>query len=230
MQEKFQYLIINKPDEYPNFIEDVSNLIFYSEIKKINSIGIIKNILNIYSENIIEQIYKKLIEKNIEYSEELTKLITNFFIKNIKKADISCLFYIIKNKKEQLEKSTISYLNQFSLTESDFFQIEENENLKLFIKLSKAEMIPNLTNCEYKKSCLSIKIKISQDLYSGNIKYKDISPFYLNNQKEILYNRILLLDNNNGEKENGIKNKVNEYMEKISIILEDLKLKFLDVK
>ena len=103
MQEKFQYLIINKPglNEYTIFIEDVSNLIFYSEIKKINSIGIIKNILNIYSENIIEQIYKKLIEKNIEYSEELTKLITNFFIKNIKKADISCLFYIIKNKKEQ---------------------------------------------------------------------------------------------------------------------------------
>ena len=157
MQNTFQKIIKSKPNCYecPNFVEDVSNLIFYSEIKKC-SINIIKKILNNYQDNkiIIEQIYKRLIEKNIEYSEELTKLITEFFINKIQESDSSILFYIIKNTKDHLNDTTISYLKQFSLKEIDFFQIGENESLKLFKKLSNAGMIPDqLPDCDYKNSC-----------------------------------------------------------------------------
>ena len=227
MQNTFQKIIKSKPNCYecPNFVEDVSNLIFYSEIKKC-SINIIKKILNNYQDNkiIIEQIYKRLIEKNIEYSEELTKLITEFFINKIQESDSSILFYIIKNTKDHLNDTTISYLKQFSLKEIDFFQIGENESLKLFKKLSNAGMIPDqLPDCDYKNSCSSFINKISNDLNNGNIKYNDIIPFYLNDQKDILYNKILLLANNNGEKANEIIENVNKYMKEMKTILEDLK-------
>ena len=222
MQSVFKSLNVSDSRD-PNYVEDVSNLIKYSEKKEVSVIDIVKKNLIINNNvEIIAHIFKRLIENNNNFSKDLQKEIISFFSKNIEKSNISSLSFIIKYK-NPLEDKDIRYLNKYILSKQDFFDQEENEKILLFSNIININNIKQkLSNSEYLRKNKSLTENLLNILSKGAIDYKTIIPFYSNKQKELLYNRILIMAFNEEEKAKRISNKVDEYMNKTDIVSTDL--------
>ena len=219
------FIDLNKGEKTrPIVIEDACNLIIYSEMKKVSVKHLIHdNILVKNDEETINQIFMELIKKNDNnYSEELINEIVPFISKNIEKSNISSLSFLIKYK-DPLEQNDINYLNKYALSEEDFFDIKGNEKLVLFSDIIKIDNISKkLSNSEYLRSYESIVNTLPIKLKDGNIKYKTISPFYLDDKKELLKNRLLLMSLNKEDEGKEKYNEINEYMNSIDSVLSNL--------
>jgi hypothetical protein len=183
MQSVFKSLNVSDSRD-PNYVEDASNLIKYSEKKEVSVIDIVKKNLIINNNvEIIAQIFKRLIENNNNFSKDLQKEIIAFFSKNIEKSNISSLSFIIKFK-NPLEDKDIRYLNKYILSEQDFFDQEENEKILLFSNIININNIKQkLSNSEYLRKNKSLTDNLLNDLSKGSIDYKAIIPFYSKKKK-----------------------------------------------
>ena len=240
MQEKFILINNSNPsEENSDFVENIIDLIYYSENKNIDVTSLINNnILNNYSDEIIDKIFKGLIKKKLDYSNELTNILLTYFSKNIEKSNVFSIIFILKNYKTQLEipsedrgsereslqKNVFSYLDNFIFNKEEFFSLEQNEKIKLYSNLLKMGMLNEtyLPNSDYYVSCISLVYKLSNDLKTNNLEYIYINPFYINNKENILYNRLLLLSNNNEEEANKFKKTIDECIQNSNNILRDL--------
>ena len=226
MQKKF---ILLQPtyikEECPNFIENAIDLFYYSDIYNVEIITLYEFLKKKYSDEEINKIFNGLIERKLDYSEDLTFILLKFFTDKIESTNDTCLAFILI-KSNFLENKVNSYLEKFVLSREDFFNLEENKNLKMYQKLldMKALNTNNLSNSDYLISCISLKYRLKLDLKKGSIEYKYINPFYSNNKIDELYNRLLLITDNDKDEAIKFKKKIDECMKNNINILEDLNL------
>ena len=218
---------INNNNNSPKYIEEIINLIYYSEKKEFDVTLLINDFLLINnSHKVMSKIFKGVISKKDNLSKGLTDIIIKFFIENIEESNSSTLFFIIKNSNSPLIDSILSYLSNYKPTKEDFFSKEEKENIKLFNNLLKMNFLTRekLSDCYYLNQCNSFIDNLINDLKEGNIEYKYINHYYINNKTNIFYGNLQLITKNDKEKETDIKNKVDEWIKNINEIYEDLNL------
>ena len=127
------------------------------------------------------------------------------------------MLYIIKNC-EGLDDTIISFLNNnYILSKDDFFNIIENNKLKVYNQLLNCNYLENERLSEYLKTN---KI-INEQLKNGTIEYYYINNFYSEKKEDILYQRLLMLTKNDKSIANEYKINLEEHIKNINIIIKD---------
>ena len=230
IQKKFRLLLPTFiRDECPNFIENIIDLFYYSDINEVDITSLYEFLKKNYSEEEIGKIFNGLIERKNDYSDDLTFILIKYFTEKIEYSNDSSLSYILI-KSNCIENKVNSYLESIILSKEDFFMLEENKNLKIYKKLWDMKVLntKNLLNSDYLKKCTSVLNDLKKDLKEGNIKYKYINPFYSNEKYDELFNRLLIISDNKKEEAIEYKNKIDECMKNNIKIIDDLNL-FLDI-
>ena len=218
MEQKYRKLYISKFDKNQDFINHTVDLIYYCERKKYNITSLIKECFYKDKNNnidILDNIFKKLIEKKEEFSQQLTDIIVDFFNENILKANNQSLKYLLNNlKTKNINSDIIVFLNDYILTKEDIYSINETDNYTIFEILCENSYLEKLGDSQYYKSYLSLNLEIANELDNLNIEYNYINQFYLEKKDNKLYERLLLVVNgveNKNNSENAIvdKNKIN---------------------
>ena len=212
----------------PNLDEQTSNLIYSCENKNIDSVSLIQNyILKI--DDLAKKTFKNLISKeNNKYSKNVTDIIIDYYNKNTKyfeKSDCSPLLYIINNS-INLDYEIIKYLDNYSISKDDYFNLIENDNLKIYKALLDNNFLKEnkLNDSMYYISVISYNYKLNQELKKGEIEYYYINNFYSVNKKDIFYERLLLISSNNKEIADINKKNIEENIKKIDDIMNDLNI------
>ena len=224
MENKYKILYLSdKFEKDDQFINQTVDLIYFCEIKNLDVIPLINECLyKDKSDNldIIDNIFKKLIDKKDDYSDNLTEILFDFFNENINKGNCSSLIFLLKNKKQDkcFNSDFSIFIDKFILTKDDFFILEETDNFKIYKTLFNNNYLEEGKICDsYYTSYLSILFRITTDLDNLDIEYNYINEFYSeqNNVKNILYERLLLISN----KDEKIANK---YLENIDKCIDDI--------
>ena len=227
MEQKYKKLYLDKFDKNQHFINQTVDLIYYSEIKNYDITSLIKECLfkdkknNIDS---IDDIFKKLIQKEKQFSEKLTDIIVDFFNDNILKSDIMSFKYLINNLKAKRINSDIAvFLNDYILTKDDIFSMNKTNNYKIFEILRNNNFLleENLGDCLYYISYLALAFKITDDFDNLKIEYNYINQFYIEKKENNLYERLSLIMNDDKNKINKYKEDMDECLNNINCILND---------
>ena len=221
MQTKFETLISTySPEKCPHFIDDVTDLIYYSDLKKVNLESFTNEYVQVMLNNeTVSNIYQLLPKKYKDISKNLNKIIINFFTKNPLNNNPQILVSVIKNSSE-LRKSLLSNMNNYIITENDIFQRTDTENFKVLEELKKSGIFDeNNNDLEKTEYISSSNIKISNTIQ----KIKDLNVSYLlanynfdDKFEEVFYNRLLVLSSN---EEEAIKCK--ELMKKYICVIKE---------
>ena len=210
----------------PDFIEQITELIYLCKIKDIDPIPFINNFL-LKSDNLSMKVFENLILKNKNnLTKEVKKVILDFYNKNIMKLgkiNISVLLYII-NKSQKLDDEIISYLNNYSMSKEDYFTINETDCLKIYKALYINNFLKDekVSSSDYYMSIISLNYKLNKELDKGDIEYYLINDFYSHKKQDILDERLLLLSNSDFQKSFAIKTKLENYMNKTNVIMNKL--------
>jgi len=113
-----------------NFFEDVVELIFLSDIKKVDIKKFLYDIEKYINIKIVNDIYINLTEKYKDLSKECNKIIIKFFTENNNSDPIS-LAYLI-DKCNNIGDDVFSKINNYVLKEDDIFSQYETNNYKFF--------------------------------------------------------------------------------------------------
>ena len=227
MEQKYKKLYLNKFDMNQHFINQTVDLIYYCEIKNYDITSLIKECLFKDKKNnidTIDDIFKKLIQKEKQFSEKLIDIIVDFFNENILKANIMSFKFLINNLKGKRINSDIAlFLNDSILTKDDIFSLITTDNYKIFEILSNNNFLveKNLGDCGYYISYLALTFKITDDFDNLKIEYNYINQFYIEKKENILYERLSLLISDDKNKINKYKEDVDECLNNINCILND---------
>ena len=77
---------------------------------------------------------------------------------------------------------------------------------------------------DYVDSSIKLMNELNNNILNGDVLYKDINFFYINNKQNELYQGLLLITLNDKEKAENLQNKLNYYNETIKVILKDMLL------
>ena len=204
MQTKFETLISTySPEKCPHFIDDVADLIYYSDLKKVNLESFINEYIQVMLNiETVSKIYQLLPKKYKDISKNLNKIIINFFTKNPLNKNPLMLINVIKNSSE-LRKSILSNMNQYIITENDIFQKDETENFKVLEGLKKLGIFDeNNNDIEKTEYISSSNIKISntiQKIKELNVSYLLANYNFDDKFEEVFYNRLLVISSNEEE-------------------------------
>ena len=204
MQTKFETLISTySPEKCPHFIDDVADLIYLSDLKRVNLENFINEYIQIMLNNeTVSKIYQLIPKKYKDISKALNKMIVNFFTKNPLNNNPLVLVDVIKNSSE-LRKSLLSNMNKYIITENDIFQKKETDNYKVLEALKKSGIFDennmDLGRTEYISNS---NLQISDTIQ----KIKDLKVSYLianynldDNFEEVFYKRLLVIIQNERE-------------------------------
>ena len=231
MKDKFINLLDDPKEESPNFIEDISNLIYFLNVKNIS----IKSFLNEYLLNIIEKekIHKILykIYSNDEYKvfhDELKNIIFEFY-KNEKKFKnpLYLGFYIQNN--EVLNEEELSEINNYIFEPDEFYNYEENDKFKLLKKIIESNSIDKKELVNYIQLTKAISSMIIEEIINGIVGFTNIDKFYFNGKEKELFERIrlisCLLDNKNLIKNSSLCREIIEKnINNLHQIINDLEI------
>ena len=210
----------------PNFIDQITELIYLCRIKEIDPIPFINNFI-LKNDNLAMKVFENLILKDKDnITKEVKKVILDFYNKNIMKLgkiNISVLLYII-NKSQTLDNEIISYLDNYSISKEDYFTIDETDCLKIYKALYINNYLKDekISSSDYYISIISLNYKLIKDLDKGNIEYYLINDFYSQKKQGMLDERLFLLSNNDFQKSFEIKTKLENYLNKTNIIMNKL--------
>lgn len=227
MQKTYIRLFNDKIKKNEQFITQTVDLIYYCEIKNINPEpmiykGLYKNKRN--NIDIIDDIYKKLILKKEKFSEKITDITVNFFNENILNLNSSSLDFLLKNiKTKNLNSDIILFLNDYILVKDDIFSINETDNFKIYKILKSNNYLEEelLGHSPYYISNLSLIFNITSSLDNLDIEYNYINKFYVEKKENILYEKLLLIVNNDNIKISKYKENIDKCINNINILLKD---------
>ena len=227
MQKKFVELIKScDPKNCPIYDDDLVKLLFYSDQSKAN----IKDFLTIYLQKSlslkrINEIYIKFLSNYRDLISSDTKLIIiDFFTKNPSNSNPDSLLFFMK-KCPEISRNILENINNYNIQKEDFLKFEENDRLKLFKGLLYKKYIEKeeYQNTDYVQNAMMNIKELQNDILTGNILYKEISPFY-NEKNNKIYSRLDIIALNSNEDYKKYKTKINNYYSSITIILKDLQL------
>ena len=207
MKTVFEVLIPTySPEKCPNFINDIINLIYWTDKKNVNSEDFNKEKIQIIlNKETVKTIYINLAKKYNNLSKELNNIIIKYFTENPLIINPVDLIDIIKNSKE-LRIGLFKNMGKYIITENEIYQKEDSDNFKLLEGLIKEGFFNfdnkdnnnkddenNIKSSEYiVKSSSAIK-KIINNIKKNNIKYSKINYIFENNLEKNFYKRLLIL-------------------------------------
>ena len=208
------------PDTCKKTAGDIIKLHYFCEMNNIDSSPIFNCIKdnNILKSDIFNELINK---KKNKHSEIIINKLFNYSSDNSECSNLYyyLLLYIIQNSKT-LKSETILYLNNnYSLSKDDFFNLIENDKLKIYKELLNNNFIEKgaLAASNY----LDIIKQIDNELKNGTIKFYYINNFYSENKEDILYERLLMIAKNNKSIADEYKNYLDKHMKRINNILKD---------
>jgi len=234
MQKKFIDLLRNFKDEKIDKInnsahnEDLIELIFYSDKMKVDLKQFLNALIKKFNSRIINDIYANLFKKTI--SENLKKIIINFFVENASVADPLIILQLIDNC-PSLSLKILENLKEVIIKKEEFFELE-SKNMKLFQGLFERKILlgNEFSSTAYVKNNIVLLSSLQKDIEEGNIYYKEIIHFYSKNKQEELNKKLLLISSNNKELALKLQKIIDNYMKEIEVIKNDLTLVYNDLK
>ena len=229
MQEMFDNFFYDySPENNPNFLNDVINIIYYSDknnvIIKEFMTNKIQKLLNV---DTVNDIYISLAKKYKNLSNDLLNIIINFFTRNPLNKDPSKLSYIIKNSNE-LRNIILKNMSNFIIDKNDIFQDEDSLNFKLLENLINDKIFifnekdDNKLSKDYMSESSSIIKKIISDFQSLDVKYSNLVYIYETDFKPIFYRRLSVICLLNKNLEKGIGDLLESYYITIKTTLKNL--------
>ena len=191
-----------KKEVCPDFVNDTIKLISLLAQKKIDTKDLLEFIqINLDYEK-VNEIYKKLSDEYKNLNNKTKEEIVSYFINNKNNANPSNLVNLIKDCKN-LRKEILNKINNYSLSEIDFWSIEETENYKLYKGLIDNKIIDK--EFEYKGADYLIKVQtelsaLEEEIKNYEVKYSDISIFFQDEKNKNLLKEKLLYLNISDEK------------------------------
>ena len=233
MQEKFISLsnIFNN-EKYDTFEDDLVQLIFYSDQKKYELENfLIKNIQENINYQTVNNVYIKLLSTYKDtISEETKNIIINFFLENPNNDNPAILVNLI-NECEDLRFNLLENFDKYKIEKEKFWVDQKSDNIILFEDLLKEGYFNDIKykNISYIESSNQLMIELYDNISNGDVLYKDINSFYVNNNEDDLNNKLNLVCLNDKEKAKNLKNILDEYIKTIKNILADLNLIYNDL-
>ena len=212
-------------EKCPNFKDDVSKLIYWSDKKNVNLKKFLKEEIqkNLDAEK-VNEIYLKLIEEHQDLSKDIKGIIIEFFTSNIN-AEPSKLLYLIKNC-QKLRSDLFASINKFIIKEDDFFLPEESDRLKFFKGLVKEKLLEKANQYKgaiYISKALMVISSLEDKIQNNDISFSTLSFYFPDIPNEKLeeplkdrLNYIYLLDKDKAEQNfQKLKIKMYEIKDKI---------------
>ena len=207
--------------------DDLIELIFYSDRMKIDLDNFLYILINSFNPKIINDIFIKLSKKNI--SSNLKHIIAKFFIEE-NNSDPLTLLQLIDNC-PSLRFNILENLDKYMIKKEEFFEIEETQNIKLFRGLIERKLLGNeFKLIEYVSNNIELISNLQNEIEEGNIDYRYILPFYLNNKNDELKKKLLLISLNDEVLASKLEKKVDDYVKVIYSISRDLNLIYNDLR
>ena len=126
---------MNNNIEYPNFIEDVVELIYISDKRKVDIKKFLTEIIEKkFCVEIVNDIYVNLTNNKKRLSKECNKIIIKYFTECKENSDPKSLSDLIF-KCTNLRDDMLSNINKFILKEDDILNFNETKNYLLFREL-----------------------------------------------------------------------------------------------
>ena len=224
-----------KNEDCPNFIIDSAKLVYFSDkLGKNIEIFLGEKIEKNLKEELINDIYSKVLGKYNKLSKVAENQIVHFFL-NRKKEKVQSYFLlylldICKNSKDQI----LSHFINYRLTKEDIFSIKESENIKLLhhlLTLTAGEYLKDKLLSKYIESNENFIDEITHDIDNYNIKYKDIKHFFADIKSEIIFkDKLLIVYLLDGELQEKKFQMISERFHKVTDHINDFKLLIEDQK
>jgi len=197
LQNKFfQLLPTNNDKENTNFIEDIIELIFLSDQRKVDLKAFLTKIEKILDIKTVNDIYISLYEKHKDLSRECNKLILKYLIDHIEYLNAISLACLI-DKCNNIKKEKFSYINKYTLKQDDIFEINESENFTFFKEIVQRNIIEKIQNSGQKYLMETMKSidNLKSNIENCTIKYKALYPFFKEQKQmeEMLKERISII-------------------------------------
>ena len=202
----------------PNFIDDISKLIYILDKNKINLDIFLKESIGKLNPEMINSIYINIANSYPEISRETKNYIVNYIIKTQKP---SVLIYFLKECKNYRQE-IFSNLNKFNFQEKDFFSINENGNYSFIKALIKEKIIDenskNQYGSGYIKNLFESIYKLRDKIEKLDVNHNLVNAFFKTpadkNLEEKFLDRLLhiyFLDEEKAKQNfENIKNKMNK--------------------
>ena len=212
LQKTFNNLLKTyDPEKCPNFIDDVADLIYYTDQEKFNVVTFLSGNLQInLNNNLLNAIYFKLLKKYNNISEPVINTIIEFITQNSWNTNVSTLLELIKLN-PTIKKKIMTKLDKYVIKEDEFFEIEETNNYKLLSGLLDSNNFfqneVNIEEVEYLEKSMMVISLVMQNVKNLDLNYNLINYFVINNKEDILYNRLLtifLLNEKEAKKEKDV--------------------------
>ena len=179
-------------DEFNNNSDIISNLILYSDKKKVNINKFLEHLQEKLNHDLLRNLYIKNIINNKEISNNTKKQLTTFI--ELDKNNDDNIIMTIQNVNKDNEKN-FTKIKDLIFEEKDFFTVEETFNMKLLKKLVSKNIIQEkpVQDNIFIKSTLKKLDSIKQKIYITDFKYKDISFFFEEENNDLFLKRICLI-------------------------------------
>ncbi len=185
-------------EKCPNFINDIADLIYYSDQEKFNVISFLKeNLQKNLNNNLLNNIYFKLLNKYKNITEPTIEVIVDFFTQSSWNINVSKLLELIKMS-SIIKRKIMQKLDKYVIKEDEFFELEETNNYKLLSGLLRGGVFfQNQNDLElggeyFEKTMMVISLTM-QNVKNLNINYNLINYFMENNKEDILFDRLLTI-------------------------------------
>ena len=228
MQERFCQLYNNtyNLEEYPQFINLVIDLIFYSDNYKADISDFLKRrVQKILNVGLVKVIYTNLFDKYKEISNDSRETILDFLLQISENSGSSSLLHLIKSYPTIIDK-IFCKMEKFIIKPKEILEIEETENFKLFkeLMISGYFFTKELLETIYIKESNIVITGLHENIEKGEILFTVINEFYYENKADLLYDRLKVICRNDENEAKILKLKLDEEITTIKEALKNLQL------
>ena len=219
------------PEECPNFFDDSAKIIYFTDQYGENVEGFIREMNDDLPEDIIYEIYMKILTIYFRLSKTIENIIVKFILNKKNKNRESYIVLYLLERCENSKQFITTNFELYMINEDEFLQVKESENIKLLKGLINNEIFP--TGGQYFQKYFNHtneKISIVRTkIETHKITYKEIEPFFEDkNTEQNFYSRLLIIylnDEDSAKKNyNIIKDNFNKMKKDIiclKYLLED---------
>ena len=220
--------------EYPHFISDSADLIYYSDQNSEIEFFLSCQVQNILQKDLVYEIYMKLLSKYNKFSERCENIIVYFVLNenNITKKESNLLLYLLE-RCENSKMQIFTHFKNYNIGKDEIFNFDETDNIKLIKGLIYNGMFSkdNSLITEYYENNQKILDEIKEKIDKYEIIYNNIEHFFNDKSSEVIFNKRLLIIYNLDSKQANEKSKlISERFHYNKNIINDLETLIEDSK
>ena len=200
-----------KAEECPNFFDDSAKLIYFTDQYGENVKGFLQEMNDELPEDIIYEIYMKLLTIYNKLSKAIENMIVNFILNKKNKNRESYIVLYLLERCENSKEIIIKNFDYYLIKEEEILEVKESENIKLLKGLLNNEMYTTggISLNKYINHTNEILSIVRVKIESNEILYKDLQPFFQDkNTEQNFYNRMLIIYLNNEAMAKETYNKI----------------------